>query len=90
MFDYSITKRPCFLYYPDLEEYTSRDRNLYFDIGTLPFIGAHTQDELLQNIAEFSLERYTDSIDVFLEQIGSYDDGHAGERVTKLIEEVMK
>ena len=90
MFDYSITKRPCFLYYPDLEEYTSKDRNLYFDIGTLPFIGAHTQEELLQSIADFSPEGYTDSVDAFLKQIGSYDDGYAAERVTQLIEEVMK
>jgi len=90
MFDYSITKRPCFLYYPDLEEYTSKDRNLYFDIRTLPFIGAHTQEELLQSIADFSPEGYTDSVDAFLKQIGSYDDGHAAERVAQLIEEVMK
>lgn len=90
MFDYSITKRPCFLYYPDLEEYTSKDRNLYFDIGALPFIGAHTQEELLQSIADFSPEGYTDSVDAFLKQIGSYDDGYAAERVTQLIEEVMK
>ncbi|MBR2728178.1 MAG: CDP-glycerol glycerophosphotransferase family protein [Solobacterium sp.] len=90
MFDYSITKRPCFLYYPDLEEYTSKDRNLYFDIGALPFIGAHTQEELLQSIADFSPEGYTDSVDTFLKQIGSYDDGHAAERVAQLIEEVMK
>lgn len=90
MFDYSITKRPCFLYYPDLEAYTSKDRSLYFDIGSLPFIGAHTQDELMENIAGFSLEGYTDSVEAFLKQIGSYDDGHAGERVAQLIEEAMK
>ena len=90
MFDYSITKRPCFLYYPDLEEYTSKDRNLYFDIESLPFIGSYTQNELLQNIAELSAERYTESVDTFLKLIGSYDDGHAAERTAQMIEEVMK
>lgn len=90
MFDYSVTKRPCFLYYPDLEDYTSKDRKLYFDIESLPFVGAYTQKELIEKIDGFDIDSYTESVEGFLKTIGSYDDGNASKRVAELIEEAMK
>lgn len=40
IFDFALTKRPCFLYVPDLNEYIQKERALYFDIKQLPFIKA--------------------------------------------------
>lgn len=87
MFDFAVTKRPCFLYTPDLEEYVSQDRNLYFDMDELPFTKAMSQDELLSNIENHSAEQYGEQMKAFLEAIGSYDDGKASERVSRLIME---
>lgn len=85
MFDYSVTKRPCVLYTPDLEEYTTKDRNLYFDITNLPFEVFHTNEELLKGIEGFSETVYADKIEKFLLDIDSYDDGNACKRVSQLI-----
>ncbi|WP_431800768.1 CDP-glycerol glycerophosphotransferase family protein [Halobacillus andaensis] len=48
MFDYAITKRPCFLYVPDLEEYMKKDRKLYFNVEELPFVKAASNHELTE------------------------------------------
>ena len=87
MFDYSVTRKPCFLYTPDFEEYTTKDRKLYFDIKELPFELAYTNDELMQKIGVFSSEEYEKRMEKFMLTIGSYDDGHACERVESLIKE---
>ena len=49
MFDFAITKRPCFFYIPDIDEYISKDRNLYFDIKELPFISVKNNEELIRS-----------------------------------------
>ena len=85
MFDFSVTKRPCLLYTPDFEEYTQKDRQLYFDIKKLPFPCFEDQAEMLAYIREFPAEKYAADLDSFMEEIGSFDDGNAGERVYDLI-----
>ena len=85
MFDFSATKRPCLLYTPDFEEYTQKDRQLYFDIKELPFPCFEDQTEMLDYIREFPAEKYAADLDSFMEEIGSFDDGNAGERVYDLI-----
>ena len=87
MFDYSVTKRPCFLYTPDIAEYVAKDRKLYFNIGELPFKNFTVQSELFEEIRNFSAEEYSVSIEKFMTEIGSYDDGQASERVYELIKE---
>lgn len=41
IFDFALTKRPCFLYVPDLNEYIQKERALYFDIKQLPLLKHH-------------------------------------------------
>ena len=88
IFDYAMTKRPCFLYTPDVDDYISNDRNLYFDIKELPFISVKNNEELISHIASFDHENYQHKLDEFLKDIGSYEDGHACEKVLELIDEV--
>lgn len=85
MFDFSVTRRHCLLYTPDFEEYTQKDRQLYFDIKKLPFPSFEDQTEMLDYILEFPAEKYAADLDSFMEEIGSFDDGNAGERVYDLI-----
>lgn len=85
MFDFAITYRPCLLYVPDLKEYTSKDRSLYFKIEELPFPICKTQGQLLENICNYNKISYTDKISKFLQSIGSYETGHASEKVVDLI-----
>jgi CDP-glycerol glycerophosphotransferase len=88
IFDFSITKRPCFLYVPDFIEYTSKDRNLYFDLMELPFISAASNGDLLKKIEEFQNEEYLKSLSSFLDQIGTYEDGKASEHLLNHINKI--
>lgn len=85
MFDYSVTRKPCMLYTPDLEDYTAKDRNLYFNIQELPFVCFERQGEMLTAIRTFNEHDYQNRLELFLNSIGSYDDGKACERVYRLI-----
>ena len=88
MFDYALTKRPCFLYRPDYDEYTRNDRGLDFDVLSLPFISVYNQQELSQEISQFNQEVYEQEVIKFLNQVGSFEDGRCCERVVERIREV--
>ena len=85
IFDFALTRRPCLLYVPDLEEYTSKDRQLYFDINQLPFPICKSNRELQQVINSFDQAKYQTEVNAFLAGIGSYETGHSCENVMKLI-----
>lgn len=88
MFDFILTSRPCFLYVPDIEEYTSSDRKLYFDIKELPFISVTTNEGFVKAIENFQIDKYNRNVDSFLEQIGSFENGKASERLLTRIHEI--
>lgn len=84
MWDFSLRKRPIFLYQTDLEEYED-ERGFYSPVSQWPYPQAHSQDELLKVIENFDNKYYVQKLESFLEQYGSCDDGHASERVVKRI-----
>ncbi|MGO4496759.1 CDP-glycerol glycerophosphotransferase family protein [Paenibacillus sp. 2RAB27] len=88
MFDFSNTRRPCFLYVPDSDDYIKNERKLYFDLKELPFINTINNTDLLHKIETFSDEAYQSNLQEFLAQIGSFEEGNACERLLKRIEEV--
>ncbi|WP_268747507.1 CDP-glycerol glycerophosphotransferase family protein [Jeotgalibacillus soli] len=88
MFDFAITKRPCFLYVPDVKEYISQERKLYFDLMELPFISAANNQELLKKIDEFNEEEYKERLTAFLTHVGSFENGHACEHLLNRINSV--
>lgn len=90
MFDMAISRKKCFLYAPDLENYLEKERNLYFDIYNLPFSLAKNMNELCDNILNFDINKYLDKIELFLNSIGSYEDGHATERIVEIIMREME
>lgn len=88
IFDFGLTKKPCFLYVPDLDEYTNQDRKLYFDIEQLPFINTKSSTDLVTEIRSFDKERYNQELDVFLDSIGSFENGNSCEKLVERISEV--
>lgn len=88
MFDFAITRRPCFLYVPDFNDYIDQDRKLYFDLLELPFISATSNHELLGKIESFELQGYRKRLTKFLNNVGSFEDGRACEHITRHIEKV--
>ena len=89
MFDMALTGKPCSLFAPDYEEYIRDERGLYFDMSELPFSLAKTNDELIENIINYDEKQYCRKIADFMERIGSYEDGHATERVVNCLEQMM-
>ncbi|MFA1820242.1 CDP-glycerol glycerophosphotransferase family protein [Virgibacillus oceani] len=88
MFDFAITKRPCFLYIPDVEAYTKQDRKLYFNIRELPFISATSEENLIGEIKTFDRRKYEKNIRHFLDKTGSFEQGKASEFLMERIEAI--
>ena len=88
MFDFGLTQRPCFLYVPDLEEYTNQDRKLYFDIKQLPFISTKNSIDLVNEIEMFDKVKYNKELNTFLDSINSFENGNSCEKLVERINDV--
>lgn len=89
MWDYSFTYKPCFLYVPDLIEY-SKTQEFYVPIEKWGFSYALTEDELIKIIKEYNVNTYTKKINEAHEYYGAFDDGTAAFKVFEKINNIMK
>lgn len=87
-YDYILTKRPLFLYAPDLDLY-DQGRGFYYPLESTPFPLAKDNDELETAILGFDESRYQADVNHFLADKGCYEDGHASRRVVEKLKEVM-
>lgn len=87
MFDYMPVNKPCFLYCPDFEEYTSRERKLYFSIDELPFGVYRDSIQLCDAIAHFVETDYRDAVNGFMQRTQCVEGGKASEQVWQEIED---
>ena len=88
MFDFANTKRPCFLYFPDLDNYRTKERGFYYDIESLPFPLASNFRDLIACIRSFDNDEYQTGIHELLNRIGSMDDGKSAERFVNFLWEI--
>jgi CDP-glycerol glycerophosphotransferase len=88
IFDYSVNKKPCFLYVPDLEDYTQNERGFYFDLKELPFTKVLSNEELKWKIQSYDETVYSKMLESFLSEIGSYEDGYAAKNLVFRLEEI--
>lgn len=86
IWDFSFTKKPCFLYTPDLEQYKN-ERDFYTDISKWGFTYSKNTLELINNIESFDQNEYNKKIEEAHKFFGSYEDGKASER---FIEKIFK
>lgn len=88
MWDFSLQRRPVFLYQNDEKDYEN-DRGFYSPVSEWPYPKAHTQEELIDIIMHFDNDEYIKNLNQFLEKYGSCDDGHAAERVVDRILDII-
>ncbi len=88
MFDYMLTKRPCFLYTNDKKDYIMNNRKLYFDMKTLPYESVCTPDELYRAITNYKHNEKI--IESFLNKIGNNEDGKSSKIISDEIDRFMK
>lgn len=81
-----FAKKKCFIYAYDYEEY-SEDRGLLIDIKELPFPVSMSQEELIDQINQFSQNEYIEKVERFKKKYNVYETGHSsqdiGERILK-------
>ena len=85
LWDFSLTKKPAFVYAPDIEDY-KKDRSFAYPPEKWPFSIALSNEELSKNILNFDEEKYLKDIEAHHKDAGSYDDGSASSRVAEMID----
>jgi len=85
MFEPAFVNKPVFLYAPDRETYINEERELLLDYDELPFSIARSNEELVNEIKEFSVDMYEKNVKAFFAKYGVCEDGHASERAARFI-----
>lgn len=86
MFDYLLYRKPIVLFAPDLKQYEEK-RGFYIDYRSVPYPVAETRDALVTAVEESRQwqKDHCEEIDHFRETYVGACDGHATERIVKLI-----
>ena len=89
IYDFMLTRRPCFIYASDLKEY-NEDRGFYYKLETTPFMIAENTKQLCSNIKNFDRDTYERKLDCFLDDKGCMEDGMASRRIVDFMMEYLK
>lgn len=90
LFDFSITRKPGFIFAPDKDKYED-ERGYLFSEDVLPFTVAKDINELEKNIRSFDVELFLDKCSQFYTDIlHVYEDGHASEFLVKRIVKICE
>ena len=85
IFDFSITKKPVFLYAKDYNKYYEIE-GLNFTKEELPFKMATSFDELLNNIQEFDENMYISNLFEFNKRVGLNETGESSKLIKEFID----
>lgn len=85
LFDFALTSRPCFLFFPDFEYYNTKERGLYMPLEKLPYAFAQTFDELMQNIKNHDQNEYEQGIKTMKKDLGYFEPGNSAEQIARFI-----
>ncbi len=80
VYDFMLTGRPAFIYATDFNDY-EKERGFLIDLKETPFPIAGNNGELERNISGFDARSYSKKLAAFKDKVGSFDDGHATERI---------
>lgn len=81
MWDFSLMQKPTFVFATDLDNYID-ERDFFMDIKDWPFPIAQNNEQLISNILNFDNKKYTNKIDHYLSDLGSFEKGNATQKVT--------
>lgn len=85
MFDFANTKRPTFIFFPDMDNYVNKERGVYIPIDELPFPSSVSFDGLINNINNFNNNEYLKRLDEFNHRIGVVDNSNSAKDVAEFI-----
>ena len=84
MFDYTAGGKPLLFFVPDLEEYASSVRGVYFDLAEIaPGPLLTSTDEVIDALQSLDTvqQKYREPYAAWVERFNPWDDGHAADRV---------
>lgn len=90
MFETAYLYRPVFLFAFDRKQYIGVEKDLLLDYDELPFPIAENNNELSQIIIEFDKDKYNKSLQSFFDFHQVTEDGHASERASQKIIELLE
>ncbi len=88
--DFTLLRRPMFLYQADVGEYLDQSRSFYFPMETSPFLIAHSQEELEKLILETDAAKARENGEALDRFFRTTETGHAAEAVCRYIMDRMK
>lgn len=89
LWDFSLTKKPCLIFAPDFDEYAV-DPGFESDYKEWPFPIAKNNKELTSIILNLDEDQNKRNIEKYHKDYGSFEEGHATEKVIQLIEQRAK
>lgn len=87
--DFALLHRPVILYQDDCEEYTEKDRKLYFPMNETPYYTALNMHELYSILDSLSDETVYKNCEDILSFYEVKESGNSGETVCRIITEKM-
>lgn len=84
IFEAGMLECPVYLFATDIEEYM-KDRELYFDIHSLPFILAENNSEFIEKIGLFDENAYNSQLKEFNRKMNYHEKGNASESIAERI-----
>lgn len=84
MWDFSLQRKPVFLYAPDINEY-KENRGLYFSLDTLPYICCSSNEQLRTAIQEFDKDKYLVDLESYYTRVNNYEYGKSCETIIDYI-----
>ncbi len=85
MFDFALSGKPCFIYFPDIDAYRDVERGFYRDPSELPFPVSQSADGLIDLIRGFDNDAYSRGVQQMLDSFGYVDDRDSSSRVAEYI-----
>lgn len=88
MWDFSLQRKPVFLYHNDESEYLD-ERGFYCPPKELPYPTGHDNDDLCDKILNFDQKEYLERLNTFFDKYGAFDKGDATDQVVSRIMKIL-
>lgn len=86
LYDFSLTRKPTFVYATDIDSYVKNERSFAYPIEKWPYPIAASNEQLVEKIKEFDHDDFKQKVEEHLKDAGSYDNGNASKYVADLVE----
>lgn len=83
LLDFTLTKKPAFVFAPDYDEYIQKERNLYIDLAKTGIPFSKTFDDLILSIETFDQKKYIKNLEKLFEFYEIYENGDSSKLIIK-------